>query len=206
MKKLFGSVLIIFCLLTHCLCFAYSSEDIYRCFKESYRYEKMGAYNDAIKALLPVYKTNPRFYLVNLRLGWLYYLSGKYRNSIKYYKKAIEINSYSFEAKLGLSLPLLAQKDWIAVERLMRQILTKDPYNYYANLRLAISLRFQNKANQAEKVARQMLRRYPTSVDFLVELGRDLLWQGKKDQAKKIFQKVLLLDPENVIARQVLKK
>jgi len=88
----------------------------------------------------------------------------------------------------------------------MNQIISQDFYNYYANLRLAIALRLQNKARLAERVSRKMLVRYPTSLDFLVELGRDLLWEGQKDEAKRVFQEVLLLDPENVVAREVLKK
>ncbi len=206
MKKFFILLGVFLIFLGTQTALVYSAGTVAQAFRASYRYEKMGAYQDAIKALWPVYKEHPRFYLVNLRLGWLYYLSGKYRNSIKYYKQAIEIRPNSFEALLGLSLPLMAQKNWTQVERLMNQIVSQDYYNYYANLRLAIALRLQNKAKLAEKVARKMLVRYPTSLDFLVELGRDLLWEGKKDEAKRIFREVLLLDPENVVAREVLKK
>jgi len=178
----------------------------YQAFKDSYRYEKMGAYRDAIRALLPIQQQHPRFYLVNLRLGWLYYLFGKYGNSIKYYQKACEIRPQSFEAMLGLSLPLMAQKDWGAVERLMKKIVQQDPYNFYGNLRLAIALRLQNKADLAERIIRKLLQRYPTNVALLVELGQDLFWQGKKKESRDIFRRVLLLDPENVVAREFLKK
>lgn len=178
----------------------------YQAFRDSYRYEKMGAYRDAIRAILPVYQEHPRFYLVNLRLGWLYYLSGKYGNAIAHYQKALEIRPQSFEAMLGLSLPLMAQKRWSKVERLMNQLVSQDRYNFYGNLRLAIALRLQNKANLAEKVCRRMLSRYPTSLPFLVELGQDLWWQGKKDEARRVLRQVLLLDPENVVARDLLKK
>ncbi len=207
MRKFFILVGALFIFLSTQTAFVYSAgTTVAQAFKASYRYEKMGAYQDAIKALWPVYKKYPRFYLVNLRLGWLYYLSGKYRNSIKYYKQAVQIKPGSFEALLGLSLPLMAQKNWSEVERLMNQIVSQDFYNYYANLRLAIALRLQNKAKLAKKISRKMLARYPTSLDFLVELGRDLLWEGKKNEAKRVFREVLLLDPENVVAREVLKK
>ncbi len=182
------------------------SANIGQAFKDSYRYEKMGAYKDAIRCLLPIQKEYPKFYLVNLRLGWLYYLYGKYANSISYYEKALQLRPNSFEAILGLSLPLMAQKRWSRVESLMNRLISMDPYNYYGNLRLAISLRLQNKANLAEKVMRKMLLRYPSSVLFWVELGRDLWWQGKKEQTRNVFKKVLLLDPENVVAREILQK
>ncbi len=207
MRKSFS--LWLFCVGLLAISFSFQSAyalNYYQAFKDSYRYEKMGAYRDAIRALLPVQQEHPRFYLVNLRLGWLYYLFGKYGNSIKYYQKALEIRPQSFEAMLGLSLPLMAQKDWGAVERLMKQLIRQDPYNFYGNLRLATALRLQNKADLAERVTRKMLQRYPTSVPFLVEFGLDFFWQGKKKEARDIFRRVLLLDPENVVAREFLKK
>ncbi|WP_456431258.1 tetratricopeptide repeat protein [Thermosulfuriphilus sp.] len=185
---------------------AWGDRSNFQVFEESYRYEKMGAYKEAIKALLPLYQEKPRSYLLNLRLGWLYYLSGQYADSIEYYQRAMEIRPSSIEAALGLSLPLMARGNWGRVERLMNQIVSQDLYNYYANLRLAVALRLQNKASLAEKVVRKMLKFYPTSLDFLVELGRALTWQGKKEEARKIFRRVLLLDPQNVVARQALKK
>ncbi|MBA2847932.1 tetratricopeptide repeat protein [Thermosulfuriphilus ammonigenes] len=185
---------------------AFSASEISKAFVESYRYEKMGAYKEAIKALLPLYQEAPRRYLLNLRLGWLYYLSGKYGDAIAYYQKAAEVRPESIEPLLGLSLPLMARGNWGKVERLMNRIISKDPYNYYANLRLAVALRLQNKAPLAEKVARKMLKLYPSSLDFLVELGRIFTWQGKKKEARQIFLRVLLLDPQNVAAREALKK
>ncbi|AEH44024.1 Tetratricopeptide TPR_1 repeat-containing protein [Thermodesulfatator indicus DSM 15286] len=180
--------------------------NVQQAFRDSYRYEKMASYQDAIDALLPVYQKYPKFYLVNLRLGWLYYLAGKYRNSIDYYEKALSIKPSSFEALLGLSLPYMAQKNWPKVEELMRRLIREDTYNYYGNLRLAIALRLQNKADHAERVMRKMLQRYPTSVLFLVELGQDLWWQGKQNEARRVFRQVLLLSPENIVAKNYLKK
>ncbi|WP_022853088.1 tetratricopeptide repeat protein [Thermodesulfatator atlanticus] len=198
------SILSFFVMLSTSVCLAQVNNNFYQAFKDSYKYEKMRAYEDAIKALLPLAERYPNSYLVNLRLGWLYYLSGKYGNSIKHYKKAVSLRSQAFEPLLGLSLPLMAQQRWSEVEKTMNRLVAADPYNYYGNLRLAIALRLQNKARLAERICRKMLARYPTSLDFLVELGRTLWWQGKNTDAKRIFQRVLLLDPENVVARKFL--
>lgn len=165
----------------------------------------MADYNDAIKAIIPIYKKRPGDYFLNLRLGWLYYLNGKYGDSIACYRRAVEINPQSVEALLGQSLPLMAQRNWGEVGRLMNHVIKKDYYNFYANLRLAIALRLQNKAVLAEKVDRRMLQLYPTSLDFMSELGRALKWRGQNKEARQVFRKILRLDPQNVTARDILK-
>lgn len=185
--------------------YALASNETLQVYTDSHRYEKMADYDDAVKTIIPLYKETPGDYFLNLRLGWLYYLKGKYGNSINYYRRAVEINPQSIEALLGQSLPLMAQQNWREVGRLMNHVIKKDYYNFYANLRLAVALRVQNKAFLAEKIDRRMLQLYPTSVDFMSELGRALKWQGKDKDAEQVFRKILRLDPQNVTARKVLK-
>lgn len=50
-------------------------------FRKSYSYEESKQYANAINELLSI-KTD--IYAVDLRLGWLYYLNGDYKNSIYY--------------------------------------------------------------------------------------------------------------------------
>jgi len=50
-----------------------------------------------------------------------------------------------------------------------------------------------------------MLSLYPTSVLFLVELGK-IYYVKDKAKAKKIFEDVLILDPNNIIAKEYLNK
>ena len=179
-------------------------QQIKKAYEDSYRYEKLQNYEMAIKALMPVYKEYPKGYTVNLRLGWLYYLWGKYRNSIEHYQIAMEVAPYSVEARLGYMLPLLAQGRYAEVEKVAYQILKTDYYNYYANLRLAYALRMQKKYDLASEVARKMLVLYPTDVQFLVELALDYLGMGQKDKGYSILWDVLILQPDNETAKKVL--
>lgn len=186
--------------------FAISYKKIKETYHKSFNYEQQKDFKDAIRAIMPVYEAYPNGYTVNLRLGWLYYLLKKYGNSEAHYKKAIKSVPSSAEAKLGLSLPYLAQKRWKEVENLMYEILKTDFYNFYGNLRLAIALRNQGKGDLAEKVSRKMLALYPANVSFLTELGLDLIAQGKNKKAYSIFADVIVLDPENQIAKYYLGK
>jgi len=180
-------------------------EDIKRSYYRSYQYEKIGNYDNAIKALSFVYNEYPDSYTVNLRLGWLYYLAKKFANSIFHYEKAIKAAPYSIEAKLGYTLPLLAQQKFNDVEKVCYQILNIDYYNYYGNLRLAYALRIQKKYKIAIEVASKILAIYPTDVNFLTELAILKYLTGKKEEAKKLFKDILILDPENITAKEYLK-
>ncbi len=180
-------------------------EEIKKAYESSYRYEAVQNYEKAIHSLMPVYNEYPNGYTVNLRLGWLYYLWGKYRNSLEHYRKAMEVLPYSVEAKLGYMLPLMAQGKFSEVEKVAYQILQMDYYNYYANLRLAYALRMQKKYKLALEVCNKMLAVYPTDVSFLVELALAHIGLGNKDKAKLILGDVLILDPDNATAKELLK-
>jgi tetratricopeptide (TPR) repeat protein len=170
-------------------------------FVQSYRYEKAQNYQDAIKVLMALDKKD---YLANLRLGWLYYLSGNYANSRLHYQAAIVAAPKAIEPRLGYMLPLLAQGKYLEVEAVARQVLTIDSANYYASLRLAVALRMQGKFPQAQMVCVGMLELYPTDISFLVELGLCQGAQKNRDAASQVFRQVLTLDPENVTAKQQL--
>jgi len=188
------------------LTFSLDYEEILSAYQKSYLYERVGDYKDAIRVLMPVYKEYPNAYTVNLRLGWLYYLWGKYENSIYHYRKAVSAIPSSAEAKLGLSLPLMAQGKWKDVEILMYQVIASDYYNYYGNLRLSTALERQGKYYLQMAVAKKMLALYPTSVPFLIELGKAYYYLENYDAALKVFKDALVLDPENNTVKEFLQR
>ncbi|WP_456457202.1 tetratricopeptide repeat protein [Thermovibrio sp.] len=204
MRRLFFSLFIFFLLTSSSLALDYG--DIKKCYSDSYLYEAKGDYKRAIEALMPVYKAYPNGYTVNLRLGWLYYLLGKYSNSEYHYTKAIKVAPYSVEAKLGLTLPLIAQDRWSKVEETCYQILNTDYYNYYGNLRLSYALRNEGKFSLAEAIDRKMLTLYPTNVDFLLELALSLYGEGKYSSSKEVLKNILILSPNNKVAQEYLNK
>ena len=175
-------------------------------YHKSYRYEKGQNYADAIKALSPVVDAYPTAYTVNLRLGWLNYLTGGYATARKHYETAIKTAPDSIEAKLGHTLPLMAQEKWEETEALAKQVLRIDPSNYLANLRLSYVLRLQKKFEAAEQILNGMLVLYPTDLSLLTEFALIKLAKDNKPEAKRVFNDILTLDPENVTAKAQLSK
>lgn len=182
--------------------FAITPEEIQEAYHKSFNYEQIEDYENAIRTLSPVLDEFPNGYTVNLRLGWLYYLLGKYANSIEHYQKAVQSVSTSLEAKNGLLLPLLAQNKYNEVTSTAYQVVSVDHYNYYGNMRLAFALRMQKKYDQAEQLLNKMLAVYPTDITFLTELALIKYNQGDTEKAGGLMWDVLTLDPENETAKE----
>ena len=187
------------------VCLSLFALDIKKAYYDSYNYEKMGDYKDAIKVLIPIFKKYPNGYTLNLRLGWLFYLSKKYQNAIDHYKKASLVAPYSIEAKLGIMRVYLAAGDYDNALKVGDVILKTDYYNFYGNYYEITALMAKKEMNTALKLTEKMLSLYPTSVLYLVKLG-EIYYTKDKIKAKKIFEDVLILDPNNVIAKEYLTK
>jgi len=175
-------------------------------YSHSFHYEQTERYENAIKSLSSVVKAYPKGYTVNLRLGWLYYLVGRYSNSMAHYQVASKSAPGAIEPTLGLLLPQLAQERYAEAEQTAYRIIATDYYNYYANLHLSFALRKQKKSGLALKVVNKMLVKYPTNVAFLVELGMLYMELGEGEKAAEVFTTVTILDPENVTAKNQLTK
>lgn len=178
--------------------------DIQGSYLRSYDYERSQDYDNAIRALGPVYDAFPNGYTVNLRMAWLFYLNGNFANATAHYDVATAAAPFALEPKLGKLLPLMAQERWDAVETVAYQVVSVDHYNYYGNLRLGIALRMQGKFDAASQVVLKMATAYPTDTLFLQELARLAVARGDGEEAALRYTDVIILDPENQEARAYL--
>ncbi|MEK9136609.1 MAG: tetratricopeptide repeat protein, partial [Bacteroidota bacterium] len=156
-------------------------------FHSSLKQEGSGDYKKAVQAIEPAIKEHKDDYLLNLRLGWLYYLDKNYTESKQYYSNAVKLGGRSVEALLGHTLPLAALGEWNAVEEDYRVILGIDPMQYTAKLRLGHI--FLNKGAYAD--ARAYLERahsqYPGSYDPNLSLGWTYYYLGEKKKAESLL-------------------
>ncbi len=172
-------------------------------FAKSYSFEYETQYGKAISALTEAHLES---YQIDLRLGWLYYLSKDYIKSEQYYRKAIAWEPASIEARFGLVLPLSTLGNWNNVLSVYLEIIKLDPNNSIANYRLA-SIYYARKdyANAAQYVAK-VLKLYPFDYDSNLLTGKILMAQAKNADAKKYFIKALEYNTQSEEAKAAIKK
>lgn len=174
--------------------------------QSSYQFETAGKYAEAMVAIDRVPANGPDAELKALRRGWLFYLHGKFDESIREYRLAIERNNKSIDARLGLTLPLLAAKRWRDAEQSARAALDLAPNNYTALLRLTVALEAQRDWPQMAKSATSLVTSYPSDASAYVYLARANAWLGKTDDAVAAYSAVMSRYPGHLEAKAYLDK
>lgn len=174
--------------------------------KKSYSLEQEKKYLDAAKTLEPLLNSSPKTEFLLLRLGWLYYLQTQYNTSISYYKEALGLNADSIDARLGLTLPLLAQQRWKEAAVYAKEVIKISDWDYNANIRLMTCESALLEWEVLERHANAMSKRYPSDATVFIFLARSQAWQGKKTQALSNYKLVLERAPDNQEALEYIKK
>lgn len=195
---------IIFITLVFCASssFAQNEDTVLEAFTKSYQYEQEGEYTEAINILKDVY--NEESYEINLRLGWLHYMSGLFTESSPYYQKSIDLKPLSIEARLGIVYPLAALGNWSQVEKVYNDILTLDPENSTANYKLGLIYYGKGDYKTASKYFDLLLNHYPFDYDSIIMSAWTYYYLGEMRKAKILFQKALLNSPNDKSALEGL--
>jgi len=186
--------------------FSQQKDEKISAFNASINEATKGNYQKAIDVLLNIYKNNENDYLINLRLGYLYYLQKRYDKSIEYYKKAIQLtNEKSIEPFLGLTLPLASQEKWSEVEKAYQKILSIDPNNYTANIRLGQIYFNRKDYSKAENYLKKVYNFYPSDYEANLYLGWTYFYLNKKSDAKFHFVNTLMVSENDKSALEGMK-
>ncbi len=182
--------------------FSQNEEVLQEAFASSYEYEISGEYQQAISIMKGNY--NEDSYETNLRLGWLYYLSGLFTESMPYYQKCIVLKPLSIEARLGIVNPAASVGNWTQVESMYNQILAMDSENATANYRLGVIYYGREDYKRALKYFDKLLNHYPFDYDALIMSAWTNLKIGEVRKAKILFNKTLLNQPNDESALEGL--
>ncbi len=172
--------------------------------EQSQQLEAKGDYLSAASLLEPLLKQGTEKEFAYLRYGWLHYLQGRYDTAVIAYLKALKLNPQSIDARLGLSLPLLAQGRWQEASANLKQITAVSPWDYTAHVRLLVAEEGLHKWADLARHAELLNRRYPSDTTILVYLARAQAWLGHKSEAKQAYQQVLMRIPQHVEAAAYL--
>lgn len=173
-----------------------------KAFQESYLNEASGNYAKSIEDLKSVYKEDS--YEINLRLGYVCYLSGRFTESIAYYNKAIQIMPYSVEARLGYALPSSAIGNYTQVLDQYDKILEITPNNSIVLHRIGLIYYGREDYLKAEKNFQKVVNLFPFDYEALTMLAWTKFKLGKAHEAKMLFQKALLNTPSGSTAAEGL--
>jgi tetratricopeptide (TPR) repeat protein len=168
-------------------------EETFNIFERSYLLENEGEYTKAIQALKTIYDEDS--YEVNLRLGWLHYLSGLFSEAVPYYQRCITLRPLSIEARLGIALPVASMGNWSQVEKYYREILEMDPENSWVNYRMALLYYGREDYQTAYKYIEKVVNHYPFDYDSVVLMAWINYRMGKTREARVLFTKSLLMRP-----------
>jgi len=198
LKKILPVVLLIFGMTAYAQDYK-SIEDV---FQKSYQLEYSGEYSKAINLLKGIYDEDS--YEINLRLGWLTYLSGLFTESMPYYKKCISLKPMSIEARLGIVNPAASMGNWTQVEKYYNEILEIDPENSTVNYRMGVIYYGREDYQAAFRYLEKVVNHYPFDYDSVIMLAWTDLKQEKLREAKILFQKALLIRPGDKSAMEGL--
>ncbi|KPK86979.1 MAG: hypothetical protein AMS27_03875 [Bacteroides sp. SM23_62_1] len=171
-------------------------------FQNSYIQEATGDFSAAALSLKNVY--DEKSYEINLRLGWLTYLSGNFIESQAYYNKAITLRPFAIEPRFGIIYPVSALGNWTFAIGQYEKIIEIAPNNTYALHRLGLIYYGREDYETALKYFEKVVNLYPFDYDALTMLGWTYFKLKNYREAKVLFQKALLNTPNGSSATEGL--
>ena len=173
-----------------------------KAFQQSYLFAASGNYPEGINSLKAVYMEDS--YEINLRLGYLSYMAGRFTEAIAYYSKAIDLMPYSIEARLGYAYPASAIGNFSVVLEQYEKILEISPNNSIVMHRVGLIFYGKEDYMKAEKYFEKVVNLYPFDYEALTMLAWTKLKLNKTREAKALFQKALLNTPSGITASEGL--
>lgn len=173
---------------------------------KSYELEALGKYGEASAALAmdDNAATGPNSSFMLARRGWLAYMQGLFNESVSLYKRSLERNPKSIEARVGITLPLLAQQRWRETALYARQIIAESAWDYTAHVRLMVAEEGMKDWKGLQEHAQKFTERYPSDTSAWVYLARAHAWQGNTKEARLAYQRVLERFPKHIEATRYL--
>ena len=170
--------------------------------KQSQRLEEKGDYEQAASVIEHAAKTDNEYAV--LRYAYLKYKQGEYNDSIEFYRKAIKLNNKSLDAKLGITLPYIAQGRWRQVKVYTRQVLTRSDWDYTAHERLMMAEEGDKKWHSLGRHSGKLTTIYPTDATTLAYHARAKARLGNIPVARTAYKKVLMREPDHAEANEYL--
>lgn len=200
--KLLKKTLVLFITVASLNSIAQNNKALTAAFSQSYDYEAIAKYDAAISTLNAVYSASS--YEINLRMGWLNYSAGKYKESVSYYQKAITLMPAATEPKWAIINAYTKLESWNDVEKTYLAILKLDPKNSSANYNLGSIYYYRKDYFSAKKHFDVSLNLYPFNYNNMLMSAWTNYFLGNKNEAVTLFNKTLMYSPNDKSALEGL--
>lgn len=177
------------------------AQELSQAFIQSNAAEQRGDLKLAISSLQA---TKDNSYLVQLRLGYLYYNNGLAAEAMQHYQQAIKQRPFAIEPRLGLANAAALANNWAQVQTQYESILKIDPNQTYVNYQLGMLYYNKKEYAKALRLFGKVANLYPADYDGLIMLAWTHFRVGNLKEARVLFQQVLLLRPNNASALEGL--
>jgi len=173
------------------------NNELLTAFEQSYSHEKNLEYDKAANDLELIYLKHISNYEINLRLGWLKYSAGEFKQSENYYDKAMELKPLALEAIYGKILPMIAEGRYSKISRLANKALEIAPNDSKAEYYIGLAEYYDKNYSKAEKYLEKAINKYPFDLDIILMMGWTKFALGKKNEAKSLFLVAQRNSPQN---------
>jgi len=170
----------------------------------SYSAETAKNYTLALEKMkaLEAQDTTDAFY--KLRIGWLYYLSGKYSESLSYYKKSLKL-SPCVDAQVGIVNCYLYLGSWNDAISLCKEILTTYPDYTDVLLKAGFAAYMKKEYNQSINYYLKAIIVNPYSFEARGYIVAAYYYNGNNNEAKKHYQFLKKYDPSSPAVKDFAK-
>ena len=132
--------------------------------------------------------------------GYIKWDEGKFDESIKFYKKAIELNPKYVDAYDGWGYSLYDQKKYDEADAIYRKAVSIDPMKNYTYHYWGLNLEAQNKIDSSIEMYKKAIQLDPNYFDVYPDYGNILLKQKKYMEAQEMYNKAIELNPKSALA------
>ena len=132
--------------------------------------------------------------------GYIKWDEKDFEESIKLYKKAIELNPKYTDAYNGWGYSLYEQKKFNEASAIYRKALTIDPNNKYSFHYMGMNYEAQDKMDSADMMYKKTIKSDPGYPDVYTDYGNFLKKQKKYEEAREMFEKLVELTPKSSLA------
>lgn len=171
---------------------------------QSYLLESKQRYAEALEIIRPFTNNQQMAELARLREGWLLYLEGQYSEAIVSYSHALKLNPKSLDARLGLTLPLMAQNRWQEALQQSQLATHEASGNFTAQMRLLSCEYALKKWDLLTHHAEALTQQFSSESLPWLYLAYAQYYRGDLSAAHQSYQQVLVRDPNNVQAKKGL--